>query len=30
MHLWDVLTFQAWFEDRRRNRHVGELRAQAS
>ena len=29
-HLWNVLTFQAWFEDRRRNRDVGELRAQAS
>lgn len=29
-HLWNVLTFQAWFEDRRRNRDNGELRAQAS
>lgn len=28
-HLWNVLTFQAWLEDRRRNRDVGELRAQA-
>jgi hypothetical protein len=27
---WTVLTFQAWLEDRRRNRDVVELRAPAS